>query len=693
MSANTPCLRSDLVIVPRLFRGVTSYVVKDLAAQKYYRFGATEIRVMRCFDGLRSGAQIAAALSIEGVKVSANAVEGFARTLAARGFFERTLEEKTTLEMERLRAERHKRRRPRLFRGEILRMRWSFGDHDALLTRVVPHIRWMFTPAFLAASVALFVVYAIVLGLNWTAFAGAVAATYSIHGITPTNAVVLWVTAAVVICAHELGHAFTCKYFGGEVREMGFMLLYFQPAFYCNVSDAWSFPERRSRLWVTAAGGWIQLVCASLASLVWLIAAPGSLPAKTAIAAMLIGGGTVLITNANPLLPLDGYFALTDWLEIPNLRRRALDHVRWWLKVRAFGVSTPAPAATARERRVFLIYGMLSAIYAFVIFAFVTSVVLGWAAEAFGVAGAMIAGGAIVFSMRGRIAGWWRAARFGIRARRAQLAGVRARRIAAGAALVVLAGLLLPWNVTTRGNFVVRSAVNVVTTAPASGVVDQVLIAEGDRVTAGTPLLRLVDRSLERELVDALRLADSLSLAEAAARASGGSGGAARAAQLSAERATELGMMTALEARLNRLTIRATGDGIVITPRPEAFAGRRVVVGDSLITLASLDSVELRIALAAAGATRVRAGQSVHALSYANVTAPWTGVVQSVSVTSVPGDSASRQRVVEARVGRLADAAWRVGVRGEARIDLAQSTVLGALWWNARQLIRADLWL
>ena len=48
--------------------------------------------------------------------------------------------------------------------------------------------------------------------------------------------------------AHEVAHSLMCKRFGGEVHEMGFMLIYFQPALYTNVSDAWLFPERRKRL-------------------------------------------------------------------------------------------------------------------------------------------------------------------------------------------------------------------------------------------------------------------------------------------------------------------------------------------------------------------------------------------------------------------------------------------------------------
>ena len=86
---------------------------------------------------------------------------------------------------------------------------------------------------------------------------------------------VLWLTATVIIVIHELGHGYTCKYFGGQVHEIGAMLLYFEPAFFCNVNDAWTFPELKARLWVTAAGSWIQLVVASLAAIVWWAATPG----------------------------------------------------------------------------------------------------------------------------------------------------------------------------------------------------------------------------------------------------------------------------------------------------------------------------------------------------------------------------------------------------------------------------------
>jgi putative peptide zinc metalloprotease protein len=688
MSAAAPCLRSDLSIIAQVYRGQESYVVKDLAAQKYFRFGTTEVRVMRSFDGQRSPAEIAAALASEGLRVSVQAVEAFARQMSSAGFLERSIAERSTLQMERLRAQRRTRQRGRLFRGEILRMRWTFGDPDALLGRVLPYLRWMFTPAFIVASLALFAVYLVVLGQGWSEFTAALAATYSWHKITLASGVTLWITAGAVILIHELGHAFTCKYFGGEVRELGFMLLYFQPAFYCNVSDAWSFPERRARLWVTAAGSWIQIVVASLAAIVWWAAAPGTLAANVGVAAMLVGGLTTLLTNANPLLPLDGYFALADWLEIPNLRHRALAHFNWWLKSRVLRLEVPLPETSPHERRIFMTYGALSALYAAAIFAFLAALVLGWAGQAFGALGIVVAMGGLLLLLRHKIAQLWRTTVLTVRARGAtRFTAVRRRRVVI--ALIVLAlGSLLPWTLTSPGGFIVRPVSSRTVTAPDSGVVAQVFVSEGVHVDAGAPLLRLVDRARERELFAAARALDSLTLLESGARAKNRDGDAER---LAAERQSAFATLTALERRMSALTVRAASAGVVASTRPEELMGRAVASGDSLLTLAVLDSVELRVALNAGGATRVRAGQTIHVISYGDPPATWTGRVTDISAAGVGANGAGG--LVEARVRRAADGAWRPGVTGEASVELQQSTIAAALWWKARQLLRTDLWL
>lgn len=686
MTTATPCLRGDLSIVEQTYRGATSFVVKDLAAQKYYRFGANEIRVMRCFDGRRSFAEIAGMLRDEGLRVSAAAVEGFARKLAGNGFLERSLEERTTLQMERLRAERQKRQRPRLFHGEVLRMRWSFGDPDALLSRTLPAIRWMYTPAFIAVSLLFFAAYCLIVGQGWHTFTSAVSATYSPHNLTIGKVMIFWVMAALVILLHELGHGFTCKHFGGEVRELGFMLLYFQPAFFCNVSDAWSFPERRARLWVTAAGTWIQLLLASLAAIVWWAAAPGTVVANAAIAVMLVGGVTTVVTNANPLLPLDGYFALSDWMEIGNLRQRAFAHLRWWVRQHVFRLEAPEPPATARERRVFLLYGVLASTYIACLFGFLATLAFGWAQRALGAVGVTFMLLALAVAARKTIGEWARTLVLAARAARARRPRFAAA--AVGAAIVVMALLLMPWSVTTNGRFQAAATLTQSIVAPDSGVVADVFVTSGARVAAGAPLLRLVDRALEEKLLVAGHAIDSLTRAEVAERARGGVGEASR---LVGERDAASAALSALEQRASRLTIRALAGGTVATARPEELSGRVVLAGDSLLTLITTDSVELRIALPSAGSVRVQPGQLIHAVSYADVGRPWTGEISAVAAGAESGTVGGG--VVEVRARRAADDVWRVGASGEASIVLRRSTVLGALWWKARQLLRSDFLL
>jgi hypothetical protein len=208
------------------------------------------------------------------------------------------------------------------------------------------------------------------------------------------------------------------------------------------------------------------------------------------------------------------------------------------------------------------------------------------------------------------------------------------------------------------------------------------------RVEAGAPLLRLVDPDLERSALAIGRTVDSLAVAESAARSAGRAGDASR---LAAQRAEAEANLAAIDRRLANLTLRATARGVVMTPHTEELLGRRVNAGDTLLTLAAPDSVELRIALAGAGATRVRAGQVVHAISFADLSTSWTSQVADISTSGV--SRAPGEGVVEVRVRRPASDAWRPGAVGEASVELARSNVLGALWWNARQLLRVDLLL
>ncbi|HET7599686.1 MAG TPA: site-2 protease family protein [Gemmatimonadales bacterium] len=681
-----PRLRGDLVVLEQTYRGQQSYVVKDPTTHKYFRFRPVELYVIQSFDGQHTPTEIAEQLQADGLRVSPGAVAGFAQRLSSMGLLERSLAERTTLELERLRAQRHQRRA--LFRGELLRMRFSAGDPDVALTRLMPYLRWCFSRPFVAVSVALFASYFLILGLAWGDLRTAAVALYSPSAITLGTILLIWATLAVIIIFHELGHAFTCKYFGGAVHEMGFMMLYFQPAFYCNVNDAWSFPELRARLWVTAAGTWVQLILAALGAWVWLTTVPGTLISEIALAAVITGGITSVLTNMNPLLPLDGYFALSDWLEIPNLRLRAREYFGWAVRRHVLRLDAPEPAVSDRDRRVFLIYGACAALYIGALFAILGSFLLGWTGRVFGVLGTAVAVGGILLLARGFIRTWFRTVRLAIRTHRAALRGHRWTRragLVALAALLVL--LVVPWWITVRGPFRGMPADTRALVAPDSAVVVDVPAREGMLVDPGAPVLRLRSLALDRRRVEALRAVDSLGAEEDRARARGQS---AEAEHLAASRAAAGASLAALNEAAGAFTLRARERALVLTPRPERLLGRRVELGDTLLLLGDPDSLEVRIALADGGAPLVGPGAAVRLVSFADAAHPLAAMVRATSAAAPARGAAP---AVEARVRVASGPAWLPGATGEASVRLRRTNLLGALWWGLRKRVRPDLLL
>jgi putative peptide zinc metalloprotease protein len=680
-----PRLRQDLTIVEQSYRGEQSFILKDPKTRKYFRFRPVEVGVLRQFDGNRSAADVAAALTETGLRVSVGAVEGFANKLKTMGLLERTVGERSVLQMERLRAQRRQRLGGGgVFQGDIFRLRWSMGDPDHFMNRTIPYLRWMFTRQFLAASVALFAVYLLVIALKWSDFTTAFGDLYHFR-YSAWEFFVLWTTATVIIVFHELGHAYTCKFFGGEVHEIGAMLLYFEPAFFCNVNDAWTFPELKARLWVTAAGSWIQLVAASLAAIVWWAAAPGTLISHIALSAVLIGGVTTIAMNANPLIPLDGYFALSDYLEVPNLRQRAFAHLAWLVKSRVLRLEVPMPPADEREQRIFLVYALLAAWYISSIMLLVAGTVYGWLDGALGVAGGALFVLAVWLFARDAIRSAVQVLRAAWQEARARIAVRRLRdRLGVAAVAVILVGAFIPRPITVTGDFALAPALSSRLTAPDSGLVAGVYVRQGTRVEAGMPLVQVRDLDLERATLALARRVDSLTARETQARAAGSP---TEMARLAAERAPEAARLNGMREAQRSLTVRALAAGVVVTARPEQLTGQWVSLGQPLIEVGRPESLEVRIALAGAGATRVRPGQRVRLVFHAD------GGTLDDTVATVAQLSSAGSGAVEARVGMPGSERWRPGMTGEASVTVRRSNIWGSVWWAIRRRIRTDILL
>ena len=172
-----------------------------------------------------------------------------------------------------------------------------------------------------------------------------------------------WVCLAVVKIIHEFGHGLTAKHFGGEVHEMGILFLVLTPALYCDVTDSWLLPNKWKRIWISAAGIYVECFLASIATFVWWYSTPGLLN-SLAMATMFICSVNTIMFNANPLLRYDGYYVMADWLEIPNLRIKSTQFFAYLVQEKVLGLEIPVQSYMPRSRRIlFVTYAVASYIY------------------------------------------------------------------------------------------------------------------------------------------------------------------------------------------------------------------------------------------------------------------------------------------------------------------------------------------
>jgi len=357
MDESYPKFRDDLIISQQEFEKVTYYVIKDPITQKFFRIKEFEYFISQNLDGRTSPEEIAQKFQEHfNIRLPLDTLNKFIHRLESLGFLEGEISQR---ELSRLQY------RKRTFWGKLLFIKLKGFDPDRLLNRILKYTRFLFTPRFFVFS--LFVIlWAIVITVsNWGDLGYSVGGLFKIATIFK-----IWLAIFLVVVLHEFAHGLTCKYFGGEVHEMGFLLLYFQPCFFCNVSDAYLFKEKSKKLWVTFAGAHCQVFVWAVATLLWRITALDTGLSSFLFVVMITSGVTVLF-NFNPLIKLDGYYLLGDYLEIPNLRKKAFDFLSSSLKRRFLKDQTVRVEVSLRDKKIYIWYGILSLFYSALLLFFI----------------------------------------------------------------------------------------------------------------------------------------------------------------------------------------------------------------------------------------------------------------------------------------------------------------------------------
>lgn len=431
---------------------------------------------------------------------------------------------------------------------------------DTLLEKALPWVRWLGSSRFRLATLAALATGLFLVARQWDSFAATMVDHVSLPGLAAFG-----VALGLVKVVHELGHAFTAKSFGCRVPAMGVAFLVMWPMLYTDVNEAWKLTDRRQRLLVGGAGILSELMVAAWATLAWGLLPDGTLKSLAFTLAATTWVSSLAI-NLSPFMRFDGYFLAMDALDQPNLHPRSFALARWHLREMLFGLRAPCPEPLPRASR----WGMIA--FAWAVWIYRLALFLGIALLVYHffikLVGVMLfaveIGWFVLRPIVGEVMEWkqrWNAIRAAGRWRW-PMGGL-------GLAVVILAA---PLSGRVDAPAVLKARSHVALYAPEPALLRSIEVSEGQSVETGAVIatlsqpdtaLRLTQtenrlRVLKYEL-SAMGFDDEFR---------------ARSKAIAEELETTLAARAALQAELDRLTIRAPQDGIVIDLSPNLQPGQ-----------------------------------------------------------------------------------------------------------------------
>ncbi len=406
--------------------------------------------------------------------------------------------------------------------------------------------------------------------------------------VAPHNWAWMLVTWVLLKMVHELGHGLACKRFGGRVKDSGIILLLLAPLAYVDVTSTWSFPSKWKRMLVAAAGMYVELIIAALAVL-WWAHCESRLVAHHLFNIVVMASISTVLFNANPLMRFDGYFLISDLLEIPNLYQEGNQVVRAWLNWLFLGVRDGRPRHHGWRNGLVHVYGFAAVFWKLLVCASLSIT-----------AAAMFHGAGIALATLGIVSWFLNPLRqLSERLRQAYFESrnmfYRAMLLTAIVAfsgwlawsyLPSPAGIAVPGIIDFQEATVVRS--------PADGFIVELFVRDGQQVRTGDLLLRMVNPEIDAELAEL-----DAALGESQVRAN-----IARDAQQPAQVQIELRQQESLRSKRRRkqqeqqaLQVVAHLDGQVIAHTLPQRLGCYVQVGDELLTIGVESRKELVLAV------------------------------------------------------------------------------------------------
>ncbi len=442
---------------------------------------------------------------------------------------------------------------------------------DRWLTRWSDKVAVFYSRAFFRITLIALAAGLIMIYRDWERFSATLIDIFTWKGLFGYGLALIGVKVL-----HELGHAFTAKRYGCRVPTMGVAFLVLWPVAYTDTNEVWKLSDRNKRLAVAAAGVATELIIATWATLVWAVL-PEGLPKSVAFMLATTTWVATVAINSSPFMRFDGYFLLSDWLDMPNLHNRAFALARWDLRERLFDLGEPPPEQfSPKRRRGLILFAYATWVYRLMLFLGIAALVYHFFLKAVGI---------LLFAVE---IGWfvllpfwnefkaWRERAQTIRAR------PRAKRTAYLALLIAIL-FVVPWPIRISSSGYLRPAEMYPVYAPEGAQVAALAWREGSVIPAGQPMIELASPELMLRWRKASAAAESLHWQVVSA----GLDAAQRhnLQVLQQEFATAQAELASIQSSLEKYTPRAPFEGELRDLDPDLKPGVWVGRGERLAVL------------------------------------------------------------------------------------------------------------
>jgi putative peptide zinc metalloprotease protein len=560
VSALKPKLRAHARLHRHRYRGEVWYLLQDPASGRVHRFSPAARLVIAAMDGTRTVEELwelANKRLGEGAPTQDEII-----TLLGQLHATDLLQSDVTPDVAELfeRGERQDKARRRRSYANPMAVRVPLLDPNAFLDRFAPWIRQIWGRWGAALWLAVVLPALVLIPPHWPELSN----DFSDRVLAVENLFVLWLVFPVIKAMHELGHATATKAGGGEVHDMGIIVLVLLPVPYVEASSSTVFKSKHERALVGAAGMIVELFLAALAFYAWLLVEPGLVRAVL-FNVMVIASVSTLIFNGNPLLRYDAYYILADLIEIPNLAQRSLRYYSYLAERHVLGLTgIEEPLASESEKKWFLFFGLFSSIYRIL----VTVTIALFIAGQFFVIGVILATWALIAMAVVPIVKGIRylAASPRLRRQRRQAAWIVSGAVATLAAFV----FAVPMPFRTEAEGVIWLSDQAMVRAGGNGFVDGFLVDPGTRVAAGDALVQSYDPDLDAQI----RMGEAKVAELEAEYTAQFATDRARAAMVRDQLESERTALERAHERAEALIVRAGTDGVFMVPLAADMPGR-----------------------------------------------------------------------------------------------------------------------